>query len=128
MMPPLSLVRQLSWTAVSIGSANTLRVLSGAKAPRLSEDTFLHWKCVPCVVRLPEEVLVVSREYAAKSVQSKRKMPIAGSGCSGSTVARAGAICRHHRNDPIVGKVDEIVKIARRDRPEYEQLGRRILF
>jgi hypothetical protein len=51
-----------------------------------------------------------------------------GSGCSGSAVVRAGAICRHHRNDPIVGKVDEIVQIARRDRPEYGQLGRRILF
>jgi hypothetical protein len=34
-MPPLSPDRQLSWTAVSIGSAKTLRVLSGTKAPQL---------------------------------------------------------------------------------------------
>ena len=71
------------------------------------------------MVRLREEVLVLSQEYCGEVCAIELKMPIAGSGCSGSTVARAGAICRHHRNDPIVGKEDEIVQIARRDRPEY---------
>src|SRR5712691_11392171 len=49
-MPPLSPVRQSSWTAVSIGSANTLRVLSGTKAPQpygghipSLENTFRVW-------------------------------------------------------------------------------------
>jgi hypothetical protein len=37
---------------------------------------------------------------------------------AGSTVARAGAICRHDRNDRMVRRVDEIAQIARRDRPD----------
>ncbi len=47
------------------------------------------------------------------------KIPIAESGWSGSAVARAGAIRRHRGNNPIVGTIDEIVQIARRDRAEY---------
>ena len=77
-----------------------------------TEDTFLHWKCVPCVVRLREEVLVLPGGICGQVCAVELKMPIAGSGCSGSTVARAGAICRHDRNDPIVREVDEIVQIA----------------
>jgi len=38
--------------------------------------------------------------------------------------ARRGGICRHHGDDSIVRSIDQIVKIAGRNGPEYRQLLR----
>src|SRR5229473_2552009 len=40
---------------------------------------------------------------------------------------RGGGMCCHRRDDPVVCAVDQIVQVARRDGPEYGQLGRGIL-
>jgi hypothetical protein len=39
--------------------------------------------------------------------------------CFGSMGKRAGGICCHSRDDPIVRTIDQIVQIAGRDGPEY---------
>jgi hypothetical protein len=55
------------------------------------------------VVRVREELLVLSQEYVRRNLcgrtEDARRRKL---GCFGLLVERSGAICRHHRNDPIV--------------------------
>jgi hypothetical protein len=72
------------------------------------------------VVRVREELLVLCQEYVRRNrcgrTEDARRRKL---GCFGLLVERSGGICGHHRNDPISREVNEIVQIARRDRPEY---------